>query len=114
MGKKEKKARTRDKKQRTGKKHSSIKVWEKYEVSGESANRKNKFCPRCGSGTFLSEQKNREYCGKCGYTNFKGGQKPDQKPPEVKEAPAEEPTEKRKEEAPAEEPKEEERPEGAE
>ena len=94
MAKKEKKARTREKKQRTGRKHSSIKIWEKYEVSGESAKPKNKFCPRCGSGTFLSEQKNREYCGKCGYTNFKGGQKTEQK---------ESPKEETKEEKPAEE-----------
>ncbi len=75
------------KKPKGRKKHSSVNIWEKYEVSGETAKPKNKFCPRCGSGTFLSEQKNREYCGKCGYTNFKGGSGGKESPPEKEGAP---------------------------
>jgi small subunit ribosomal protein S27Ae len=71
MGKKEKKADKKGKKIRKGRKHESIKTWKKYEVKGEAAQAKNSFCPRCGPGTFLSMHKNRQYCGKCGYTNFK-------------------------------------------
>lgn len=29
--------------------------------------RKNKFCPKCGAGTFLANHKDRITCGKCGY-----------------------------------------------
>lgn len=32
---------------------------------------KGKFCPKCGAGVFLAQHKNRETCGKCGYTEFK-------------------------------------------
>lgn len=66
----EKKARTREKKQRKGKKHLSLKVWQYYEVNGETVKRKRKNCPRCGPGTMLSEHKNRVYCGRCGYTEI--------------------------------------------
>jgi ubiquitin-small subunit ribosomal protein S27Ae len=38
-----------------------------YEVSGHSIKRKNKSCPKCGAGTFLSNHKDRSSCGKCGY-----------------------------------------------
>ncbi len=70
MGKKEKSAKKKGKKVRKGRKHESVKVWEKYEVRGDDVSKKNSFCPRCGPGTFLSRQKNRKYCGKCGYTDF--------------------------------------------
>lgn len=70
MAKKEKKSNKKGKKQRKGRKHESVKVWEKYEVKGDTVSTKNNFCPRCGPGTFLSKQKNRKYCGKCGYTDF--------------------------------------------
>jgi len=66
-----KKVRKKGKKQVKGRKHESVKVWTKYEVSGTAVKRKNKACPRCSAGTFLSENKNRRYCGKCGYTEFK-------------------------------------------
>ncbi len=86
----EKKTRTREKKQRTGKKHLSLKVWEYYEVEGNAVKRKRKNCPRCGPGTMLSEHKNRFYCGRCGYTQIQkdGMIKPSAesaKPPEVKQ-----------------------------
>jgi ubiquitin-small subunit ribosomal protein S27Ae len=38
-----------------------------YEVSGTELKRKNKFCPKCGSGVFLAKHKNRLTCGKCHY-----------------------------------------------
>lgn len=27
-------------------------------------------CPKCGQGTFMAKHKNRNTCGKCGYTEF--------------------------------------------
>ena len=67
---KEKKIRKRGKRVRKGRKHETIKIWKKYEIKGDTVTRKNNFCPRCGGGTWLSKQKNRLYCGKCGYTSF--------------------------------------------
>ncbi|UCC91452.1 MAG: 30S ribosomal protein S27ae [Candidatus Aenigmatarchaeota archaeon] len=84
MAKKEKKTRKKGKKVRKGRKHESVKIWQKYEVKGETVSRKNNFCPRCGEGVWLSKQKNRLYCGKCGYTSFGPGK------PAVEEKPAEE------------------------
>lgn len=49
----------------------SFKISKLYQVSGNKLERKNKFCSKCGSGTFLANHKDRETCGKCGYTNFK-------------------------------------------
>ncbi len=42
-----------------------------YSISGDKVSRKNKFCPKCGSGTFLGSHQNRLVCGKCRYTEFK-------------------------------------------
>lgn len=47
------------------------KVYTLYEKSGEEVKRKNKSCPKCGEGTFMASHKDRETCGKCGYTEFK-------------------------------------------
>jgi len=49
------------------KKKASSKKWKCY----ESGKRKNKFCPKCGLGVFLSQHKNRVTCGQCSYTEFK-------------------------------------------
>ena len=88
MGKKGKDAKRREKKQRTGKKHLSLKPQDYYEVSGDSVTRKRKNCPRGGPGTWLGEHKGRLYCGKCGYTEF--DRKPEtpvqEKPEETKPA----------------------------
>lgn len=73
----EKKVRKREKRQRTGRKHESKKAWKMYEISGSEVKRRRGFCPRCGSGSFLSEHKNRKYCGKCGYTEIQ------KRPPEA-------------------------------
>lgn len=72
--KKGKKVRKREKKQRKGKKHLSLKVWESYEVGSDGLKRKKRNCPRCGPGTNISIHKNRAYCGKCGYTEFRKGE----------------------------------------
>ena len=83
----EKKVRSREKKERTGRKHQSLKIWEYYEVQGDSVKRKRNNCPRCGPGTMLSEHKNRKYCGRCGYTEIS---KTGSINVEKKEAPSEE------------------------
>jgi len=28
-------------------------------------------CPKCGPGVFMARHKNREHCGRCGYTKMK-------------------------------------------
>jgi small subunit ribosomal protein S27Ae len=68
---KEKKAEKKGKRVRTGRKHENVKVYKLYKVEGRRAVRQRKFCPRCGDGTFFASHKNREYCGRCGYTIFK-------------------------------------------
>jgi small subunit ribosomal protein S27Ae len=47
------------------------KKWEKYLVEGESLTRKNKSCPKCGSGVFLAKHSDRWSCGHCGYMEKK-------------------------------------------
>ena len=44
--------------------------WEKYKVSGNKIIR-SKTCPKCGDGVFMGEHKDRFFCGKCGYSEFK-------------------------------------------
>jgi len=93
MGKKSKEANKKGKKQRTGKKHSSVTVHALYQVNGDSAERKKKACPRCGQGTWLGEHKGRSYCGKCGYTEFHRGASQEEKPQEAAPPEAEKPAE---------------------
>ena len=56
---------------KTSKKTKSSKKWTKYSVEGGKLVRKGKPCPKCGSGVFLAEHKNRVSCGKCHYTEFR-------------------------------------------
>ncbi len=42
-----------------------------YTVKGDKIERKRRNCPKCGPGVFLAEHKDRNSCGKCGYTEFK-------------------------------------------
>ncbi|PKM92154.1 MAG: 30S ribosomal protein S27ae [Euryarchaeota archaeon HGW-Euryarchaeota-1] len=42
--------------------------WKAYEVNDGKLVRKNKTCPKCGKGVFLSIHKDRMSCGKCGYS----------------------------------------------
>lgn len=62
---------------KTRKKHPNVKKAEKYEITGNTIKKKNKFCPKCGSGVFMAEHKDRHCCGKCAYTEWK--QKGEQK-----------------------------------
>ncbi|MBS3114777.1 30S ribosomal protein S27ae [Candidatus Woesearchaeota archaeon] len=44
--------------------------WKLYQVSGNKVERKNKSCPKCGSGTFMAKHSNRWTCGTCKYCEF--------------------------------------------
>jgi small subunit ribosomal protein S27Ae len=46
-------------------------TWNLYNISGNKLERKNKFCPKCGSGVFLAHHKNRLVCGNCHYMEKK-------------------------------------------
>ncbi len=45
------------------------KKYTKYKIEGDKIKR-SPNCPRCGPGVFLMETPNRQYCGKCHYTEF--------------------------------------------
>ena len=45
-----------------------------YKLEGNKLSRTKKTCPKCGAGYFLAQHKDREYCGHCSYTVFKGKQ----------------------------------------
>lgn len=65
---KEKKPKeTRGKKPKKNKPTS--KKYTKYKIEGDKLIRE-KSCPRCGPGVFLMKTINRNYCGKCRYTEF--------------------------------------------
>lgn len=55
-----------------------------YKLEGGKLVRTKKNCPKCGAGYFLAEHKDRDYCGHCGYTQFKTKEKPAEKPKEIK------------------------------
>jgi small subunit ribosomal protein S27Ae len=93
---KEKKVHTKEKQKRTGRKHESLHVWEYYTVKEGGLVRKRNNCPRCGPGSFLSQHKDRKYCGRCGYTDL--GKKEIPKP-EAEEAKEEKKEERNNEEA---------------
>lgn len=79
-----------------------------YEVSGESATRVKKSCPRCGPGIFMADHKSRTSCGKCGYTEF-SNEKPAEQPKKEEQKPAEESPKKEKKSAEKPEEKQEEK-----
>jgi ubiquitin-small subunit ribosomal protein S27Ae len=49
---------------------ATSKKYSKYEVKDNILIRKP-TCPKCGAGVFLADHKDRLYCGKCGYVEFK-------------------------------------------
>ena len=63
-----KKGRERERKQRTGKKHFTVSSYKFYKIEDGKVVRSRKTCPRCGPGTFLAAHKDRDCCGRCGYT----------------------------------------------
>ncbi len=45
-------------------------IWNTYEKKGDKAVKKNKSCPKCGTGFSLAAHKDRLTCGACQYTEF--------------------------------------------
>lgn len=41
-----------------------------YQAAGANLGRKNRSCPKCGSGVTMAQHKDRMTCGKCHYTEF--------------------------------------------
>ncbi len=58
----EKKSKAGVKTKKPGRKLSGL-----YLITGDSLQRKNKRCPKCGPGVFLAQHKDRVVCGKCSY-----------------------------------------------
>jgi small subunit ribosomal protein S27Ae len=56
-----------------------MKKIEFFKVDGNKITRNRRHCPKCGPGVFIAEHKDRFSCGKCGYTEFKGGFKKESK-----------------------------------
>lgn len=54
------------------------KKYTKYKIEGDKLIRE-KSCPRCGPGIFLSQGQGRLYCGRCHFTEFKKKEKPEEK-----------------------------------
>lgn len=52
-------------------KGKAYKVYTKYKVSGNSIEKLNKTCPKCGGAVFMGAHKDRWACGKCKYTEMK-------------------------------------------
>lgn len=44
--------------------------WKKYKIVGTKLERA-RSCPKCGTGNFLAEHKDRFFCGSCHYTEMK-------------------------------------------
>lgn len=42
-----------------------------YDLDGDSVTKKNKECPKCGTGYFMAEHKDRYHCGKCSFSKKK-------------------------------------------
>ena len=45
-------------------------AWKLFEKKGDKLERKNKSCPKCGTGFFMAAHKDRSTCGGCGYTEY--------------------------------------------
>jgi len=57
-------------KEKKSKNKQSSKKYSKYEIKEDRITRKPS-CPKCGSGIFLAEHKDRLCCGKCHYVEMK-------------------------------------------
>lgn len=68
--KEEKEKRSQKERPKSKTKHKSIQIWKMYEIKNGKVLRKSEFCPRCGNGIFLAKNKNRIWCGKCGYAKI--------------------------------------------
>lgn len=54
------------------------KKYKKYRIENNAVIRE-RTCPRCGAGIFLSITKDRTYCGKCHFTEFLAASKQQEK-----------------------------------
>lgn len=54
---------------KAGKKKPTSQKYKLYKIDGDKIVHP-KSCPRCGGGVFLMKAANRNYCGKCHYTEF--------------------------------------------
>ena len=59
-----------DEKKAKVKHHKTSMVHKDYEAKGGNLERKNRFCPKCGTGFFMAKHKDRLTCGNCHYTEF--------------------------------------------
>lgn len=41
-----------------------------YKIEGGKLVRTHKVCPKCGPGVFMGAHKDRNACGRCGFTEF--------------------------------------------
>ncbi|MFB5599155.1 MAG: 30S ribosomal protein S27ae [Nitrososphaeraceae archaeon] len=52
------------------KKSKESQIFKFYKLDGNKVKRIKKDCPRCGNGVFMAEHRDRNTCGKCGFTEF--------------------------------------------
>jgi len=45
-------------------------MWKLFEKTGDTLKRKNKSCPKCGTGFFMANHADRLVCGTCGYVEY--------------------------------------------
>jgi len=69
MARPDKKAKADGAKKQKGGKRLQQK-WRAYTISGDTLKRNLRSCPKCGEGVWLAVHKDRQSCGKCGYTEF--------------------------------------------
>ncbi len=53
------------------KKHVKCKKSNYYKLDGDKVTKTKKTCPKCGSGVYMAEHKDRYVCGACRYTEWK-------------------------------------------
>jgi len=68
---------------KAGKKKTTRKLYQRYDVSGDKLVRKNSFSPK-SPGDFMAEHKDRKTCGRSGYTEFKRKEVKEEEPKEEK------------------------------
>jgi ubiquitin-small subunit ribosomal protein S27Ae len=81
MAKKDSKSKDKGKEKS---KKKPTQLWTLYDIQGDKLVRKNKFSPK-SPGDFMANHKDREVCGKTGYTEFKS-KEVKQEAPEQKES----------------------------
>jgi len=62
-------AKKKDNKEKKKKKPFSR--YKMYAVSGDKLEKKNSTCPKCSVASYLSNHKDRQTCGKCGYVEIR-------------------------------------------